>query len=48
MNEVKQPKKPLIYYYVIVLLVLMLLTSWLCPGYCSGRCGRWITVLLFP
>ena len=24
MNEVKQPKKPLIYYYVIVLLVLML------------------------
>ena len=24
MNEVKQPKKPLIYYYIIVLLVLML------------------------
>ena len=24
MNEVKTPKKPLIYYYVIVLLVLML------------------------
>ena len=24
MNEVKRPKKPLIYYYVIVLMVLLL------------------------
>ena len=28
MNEVKQPKKPLIYYYFVVLLVIMLF-NWL-------------------
>ena len=31
MNEVKQPKKPLIFYYVIVLLVMWLLNTLLFP-----------------
>ena len=32
MNEVKTPKKPLIFYYVIVMLVLMLLNFLVMPG----------------
>ncbi|MGN0801801.1 MAG: ATP-dependent metallopeptidase FtsH/Yme1/Tma family protein, partial [Candidatus Faecivicinus sp.] len=32
MNEVKKPKKPLIYYYLIVLLVIFLLNSLLIPN----------------
>ena len=44
MNEVKTPKKPLIFYYVIVMLVLLLLNL---PGdarHAAGTAsGRWIT-----
>lgn len=31
MNEIKTPKKPIIFYYVIALLVLMLINFWLIP-----------------
>ncbi|MGN0132406.1 MAG: ATP-dependent zinc metalloprotease FtsH [Lachnospiraceae bacterium] len=31
MNEVKTPKKPIIFYYVVALLVLMLFNFWLIP-----------------
>ena len=31
MNDVKNPKKPLIYYYLIVLVVIMLLNATLVP-----------------
>ena len=31
MNEVKTPKKPLIYYYVIAMLVLLLINFLLVP-----------------
>lgn len=36
MNEVKRPKKPLIYYYVIVLLVLLLF-NFLAMPWLAGR-----------
>ena len=32
MNEIKTPKKPIIFYYVIALLVLMLINFWLIPN----------------
>ena len=37
MNEVKTPKKPLIYYYVIVLLVLMLFNWLVSPALFSPK-----------
>lgn len=32
MNEVKSPKKPMMYYYAIVILMIWRSTSWQCPG----------------
>ena len=43
MNEVKTPKKPLIFYYVIVMLVLMLLNFLVMPGMLQASIRRWIT-----
>ncbi|MGN1192400.1 MAG: ATP-dependent zinc metalloprotease FtsH [Dorea sp.] len=37
MNEVKTPKKPIIFYYVIALLVLMLFNFWLIPHMIQTR-----------
>ena len=43
MNEVKKPKKPLIYYYSIVLLVLLLLNVIVMPAIGSFKSRRLIT-----
>ena len=43
MNEVKTPKKPLIFYYVIVMLVLMLLNFLVMPACCRPASVRLIT-----
>ena len=40
MNEVKRPKKPLIFYYVIAMVILLAITCSPCPGWPSGRCSR--------
>ncbi len=37
MNEVKKPKKPLIYYYLIVALILILFNSLIMPKILAGR-----------
>lgn len=37
MNEVKKPKKPLIYYYVIVMIALLLFNLLLVPLISEGR-----------
>lgn len=37
MNEVKTPKKPLIYYYGIVVLTLILFNALLVPWLAQGR-----------
>ena len=42
MNEVKTPKKPLIYYYGIVMLVLMLFNFLAMPWFAQhGLAGAW-------
>ena len=33
MQQVKKPKKPLIFYYVLVLLVMFVLNTFVVPGY---------------
>ena len=37
MNEVKKPKKPLIYYYIIVMIVLMLFNLLAMPLMSQGQ-----------
>lgn len=47
MNEVKKPKKPLIYYYAVVVFVLILFNSIALQWSLSAVSGRWITAPLW-
>ena len=40
MNEVKKPKKPLMYYYTVVLLVVFLFNSLAMPSCWNARSRR--------
>ena len=46
MQEVKKPKKPLIFYYVIVMLILLLFNFLAMPCWRRGRYRKWTTELL--
>lgn len=48
MNEVKSPKKPLLYYYFVAMLLVMLFNFIAMPGWPSIRSKRWITTPLSP
>ena len=48
MNEVKSPKKPLIYYYMIVVLLVLLFNLLAMPCWRSTRSRRWTTTPSSP
>lgn len=46
MQEIKKPKKPLIFYYVIVMLILLLFNFLAMPWLAQSRYRKWTTELL--
>ena len=48
MNEVKKPKKPLIFYYIIVIAVLLLFNVFVTPWIMSGRSKKLTMARSFP
>ena len=48
MNEVKSPKKPLIYYYMIVVLLVLLFNLLAMPWLAEHRSRRWTTTPSSP
>ena len=46
MNEVKSPKKPLMYYYTIVLILLLVFNFVAMPWISEHQIKKWITTPL--
>lgn len=46
MNEVKKPRKPLLYYYFVILIVILLFNALVVPTWANPRFRMWIMVHL--